>query len=230
MGLSPCRANLRYYGAHSPKTESDTRLASFPIAITRISSCAKILPKRQSIRITSPCMDELLKACLMKRTPRAFPNSIRDPSHSSMRAHNFEMPIHFVPMLVTAMTLPRTVYLCYPGGIISPAPPAPAKAMSKVELFGCAEPQSVRIQRDLTDRWRPQYEQRRYSFASTTVYHRRAPATSMNQVPSRTRESGDYILDGVLECILGATSEDAIQVSLSMPHSRGARRAGAAPS
>ena len=141
------------------------------------------------------------------------------------------MPVqHFVLMLVTAMTLPRTVYLCYPGGIISPAPPAPAKAMSKVELFGCAEPQSVRIQRDLTDRWRPQYEQRRYSFASTTVYHRRAPAAKMNQVPSRTRESGDNILDGVLECILGATSEDAIQVSLSMPHSRGARRAGAAPS
>ena len=136
----------------------------------------------------------------------------------------------FVPLLVIAMTLdslpriPRTVYLCYPGGIISPAPPAPAKAMSKavLEVFGCAEPQSVRIQRDLTDRWRPQYEQRRYSFASTTVYHRRAPATSMNQVPSRTRESGDYILDGVLECILGATSEDAIQVSLSTPHSRGA--------
>ena len=128
------------------------------------------------------------------------------------------------PLFVIAMTLPRTVYLCYPGGTISPAPPAPAKAMSKavLEVFGCAEPQSVRIQRDLTDRWRSQYEQRRYSFASTTVYHHRAPAAKMNQVPSRTRESGDYILDGVLECILGATSEDAIQVSLSTPHSRGA--------
>jgi len=97
--------------------------------------------------------------------------------------------------------------------------------MSKavLEVFGCAEPQSVRIQRDLTDRWRSQYEQQRYSFASTTVYHRRAPAAKMNQVPSRTRESGDYILDGVLECILGATSEDAIQVSLSRPHSRSIR-------
>jgi hypothetical protein len=46
----------------------------------------------------------------------------------------------FAPLLVIAMTLPRTVYLCYPGGIISPAPPAPAKAMSKavLEVFGCA--------------------------------------------------------------------------------------------
>jgi len=135
-------------------------------------------------------------------------------------AHSLIRMMLFAPLLV----LPRTVYLCYPGGIISPAPPAPAKAMSKavLEVFGCAEPQSVRIQRDLTDRWRSQYEQQRYSFASTTVYHRRAPAAKMNQVPSRTRESGDYILDGVLECILGATSEDAIQVSLSRPHSRGA--------
>ena len=57
------------------------------------------------------------------------------------------------------------VYLCWPGGIISPASPAPAKAKNKSELeaFGYARrPQSAHIQRDITERWRTQYEQRRY--------------------------------------------------------------------
>jgi hypothetical protein len=57
------------------------------------------------------------------------------------------------------------LYLCWPGGIISPASPAPAKAKNKSELeaFGYARrPQSAHIQRDITERWRTQYEQRRY--------------------------------------------------------------------
>jgi len=58
-----------------------------------------------------------------------------------------------------------SLWLQWPGGIISPASPAPSKAKTKAELeaFGYARrPQSAHIQRDIDSRWLTQYKQRRY--------------------------------------------------------------------
>ena len=58
-----------------------------------------------------------------------------------------------------------SLWLSWPGGIISPASPAPSKAKDKTQLeaFGYSRrPQSAHIQRSIDDRLRAQYEQRRY--------------------------------------------------------------------
>ena len=57
------------------------------------------------------------------------------------------------------------LWLQWPGGIVSPASPAPAKATNKAELqtYGYnRRPQSAHIQRSIDDRERAHYEQRRY--------------------------------------------------------------------
>lgn len=57
------------------------------------------------------------------------------------------------------------LWLKWPGGIESPASPAPAKARNKSELetYGYSRrPQSAHIQRSIDERLRAQYQQRRY--------------------------------------------------------------------
>jgi len=57
------------------------------------------------------------------------------------------------------------LWLKWPGGIESPASPAPQKARNKAELetFGYSRrPQSAHIQRAIDDRLQAQYQQRRY--------------------------------------------------------------------
>lgn len=58
-----------------------------------------------------------------------------------------------------------SLWLEWPGGIVSPASPAPAKAKSKMELstFGYnRRPQSAHIQRAIDERLKMQYQARRY--------------------------------------------------------------------
>ena len=59
-----------------------------------------------------------------------------------------------------------SLWLSWPGGIISPASPAPSKAKDKTQLeaFGYSRrPQSAHIQRSIDQRWKTLYDQRRYN-------------------------------------------------------------------
>ena len=59
----------------------------------------------------------------------------------------------------------HALWLRWPGGIVSPASPAPQKAKSKAELeaFGYKrQPQSSHIQREIDERSASQYQQRLY--------------------------------------------------------------------
>ena len=72
------------------------------------------------------------------------------------------------PLGVTATVIgvrDGALWLKWPGGIESPASPAPAKARNKSELetYGYSRrPQSAHIQRSIDERLRAQYQQRRY--------------------------------------------------------------------
>ena len=72
------------------------------------------------------------------------------------------------PLGVTATVVgvkDGSLWLEWPGGIVSPASPAPAKAKSKEDLatFGYSRrPPSAHIQRSIDERLRAQYQARRY--------------------------------------------------------------------